>query len=93
MSNASSSYLRGANAGRGRSGEPQVDETAILGAIVEHGAKNIAAVASVLSVSPTLVADMVARMERKKLLLPDQATLKLSSAGERAFRYAKMAKL
>ena len=90
MSNAPSNYLRSGNAARGSKGAPAIEETAILGAIAEHGATSVLRIAEVLGAAPPEIAETLTQMERKNLVSDRDGEVSLSVAGERALRYSRM---
>lgn len=98
MANPSSNFLRGANIGGSDGSMSPPDETAVLMAIGKPRSSivNITTIASALMTTPTAVGDIVDQLLLSGLIVEqsDQAgiNLRLSSAGERALRYASLAK-
>ena len=98
MPNPSSNFLRGAN-NSGSDGSASVpDETAVLMAIGKPRSStvNITTIASALMTTPTAVGLIVDQLILSGLVEEedgaDGSNFRLSAAGERALRYASLAK-
>jgi Mn-dependent DtxR family transcriptional regulator len=93
MSNPSSNFLRGAKGGADDT-PPAPDETTVLTAIgrPEPTTHTIFTLATALRTTPGAISEIVGHLIGSGLVRDNEGALTLTEAGERAVRYANVAK-
>lgn len=95
MANASSTFLRGANANAAGLGAemPIPDESAVLAAVGRPDVSDSSSIAKALGTSQQAVAPVLDSLREKRLIDDvDGGGVELSPGGERAVRYLGMSK-
>lgn len=90
MANATSQFLRTANAAVQSSTAQAPSEADILTQLASGKASDVMSLAAATSAPPNLVEDVIGALVRKRFLDFTEHGLKLSDTGARAVRYLKL---
>lgn len=94
MTNATSTFLQGANAANAASvslsAAPTIDDSAVLAAINRPDVHDLASLASRLETGQSKIQPAVESLSEQGFVESDGNNLKLSEAGQRALRYMSL---